>query len=455
MLKTHKAIAKIIVSYVLPPILPVLAAVIILLQQIYYPDADVAVVFNIMLLSMSLIEFLPLAINRQDRQPCLLVCNIALLLEAFLYNVFLVGIPSPLENLAAFINSICGAWVVVACLEICLFIVPMLFARYREGEDGYRSAEDTLSRQNPPSEDDTEKDPDGSENPSPKLSRPSFKSKRKAANGSAQIMSPKVLSLIIIVAILVLPCFDLTVFSPWFERIKELTNTVYGSELGSANELLTFILYVVMMVAIAMMLWVIYWVIYFTTEEILRKPESIRGVLAEYSAPASVFIVALVVIYAVNNTEQNDQFSFDTFSEIVELMILIIVGIIILLALFEVLKLVIEQCLKKGTLLKTAMDLVFVLVVQYTTNFIMGILKVFALKDVIESILLFFMPDLNVEIGAKVDRVLNEALEIEIAKLERVLFENNKAELKGKAAGRVQPGMKTTNPIRRRESDEK
>lgn len=46
MLKTHKAIAKIIVSYILPPILPVAVAVIISLQQIYYPDADIFLIFN-------------------------------------------------------------------------------------------------------------------------------------------------------------------------------------------------------------------------------------------------------------------------------------------------------------------------------------------------------------------------------------------------------------------------
>lgn len=440
--KPHKTIVDKIVSYVLPLIFPVAAALIALLQQIYYPEADVAVVFNIMLLLMSLIEYLPLAINRKDKQPCLLVCNIALLLEAFLYNVFLFGIPSPLENLAGFFDSICGVWVLVACLEICFFIIPMMLARYHGREDGYRSEEGTTSGGNEPGDQDPP---------------PSKQLKKNVAGNEQEDLNKKSrwTAFGIIIFILIFPFFNLDIFESWYSRVEGLTNVVYGETLGSASALLTIILYVVMMFALAILLWILYWVIYYAATQIWNRPTDIGSLLEEYSAPAAVFIVALVVIYAISNTSTNNVFNAATFSEIIEMMIFIIVGIITLLVMFEVLKLVIEQCLKKGTLLKTAMDLVFVLVVQYTTNFITGILKVFAIKDVIESILLFFMPDLNVEIGAKVDRVLNEALEIEIAKLERVLFENNKAELKGKAAGHVQPGMKTTTPIRRRESDEK
>lgn len=453
MLKTHKAIVDKIVSYVLPPILPVAAALIILLQQIYYPEADVAAVFNIMLLLMSLIEFLPLAINRKDKQPCLLVCNIALLLGAFLYNVFLAGIPSPLENLTAFFNSICGVWVVVAGLEIAFFIIPIVLVRLREREDVYQSEAGTTPRENPPSENNHT----AQENPSHQMPKTSTKPKKKEAE-TAQINSkkPSHLAAIIIIAItLGMPFIGLDFLSPWFERVKELVDAVYGPELGSASALLTIILYVVMMAALALLLWVIYWVIYYSTAQILTKPTDVSGILEEYSAPAAIFIVALVVIYAFNSTSQDDKFNVETFGKIIELMMLIIVGIIGLLVLFEVLRLVINQCLKKGSLLKTAMDLVFVLVIQYTTNFITGILRAFAIKDVIESILLFFMPDLNMKIGAKVDQVFNKALEKEVRDLDDELSKCNQIEAEKENAKSARPGMRTTTPIRRRESDEK
>ena len=79
----------------------------------------------------------------------------------------------------------------------------------------------------------------------------------------------------------------------------------------------------------------------------------------------------------------------------------------------------------------------------------------FRSKDVIESILLFFMPDLNVTIGAKIDQVFNSALEKEVCKLENDLSRSSPNEVEEENVKCVQPGTKITIPIQRRESDEK
>lgn len=60
------------------------------------------------------------------------------------------------------------------------------------------------------------------------------------------------------------------------------------------------------------------------------------------------------------------------------------------------------------------MHLVFVLIVQYTVGLLTGILRVFAIRDVIESILLFFMPDLEDSIEPKLNKVFRQALKNEV-----------------------------------------
>ncbi|MFQ7397767.1 MAG: hypothetical protein ACLRNW_08105 [Neglectibacter sp.] len=63
---------------------------------------------------------------------------------------------------------------------------------------------------------------------------------------------------------------------------------------------------------------------------------------------------------------------------------------------FEAIRLVLKQCLQHGSLLKISMRLIFVLIVQYSMGLLMGVLRMFALRSVLESLLLFFLPDLGI-----------------------------------------------------------
>ena len=73
----------------------------------------------------------------------------------------------------------------------------------------------------------------------------------------------------------------------------------------------------------------------------------------------------------------------------------ILVGIIAVMVAFEAIRLILKQCLQHGSLLKISMRLVFVLIVQYSMGLLMGVLRMFALRSVLESLLLFFLPDLG------------------------------------------------------------
>lgn len=92
----------------------------------------------------------------------------------------------------------------------------------------------------------------------------------------------------------------------------------------------------------------------------------------------------------------------------------ILVGIIAVMVAFEAIRLVLKQCLQHGSLLKISMRLIFVLIVQYSMGLLMGVLRMFALRSVLESLLLFFLPDLGDSLEPEVTQVMNEALEREI-----------------------------------------
>ncbi|MFR1478151.1 MAG: hypothetical protein ACLSB9_21955 [Hydrogeniiclostridium mannosilyticum] len=91
----------------------------------------------------------------------------------------------------------------------------------------------------------------------------------------------------------------------------------------------------------------------------------------------------------------------------------ILVGIIAVMVAFEAIRLVLKQCLQHGSLLKISMRLIFVLIVQYSMGLLMGVLRMFALRSVLESLLLFFLL-YGDSLEPEVTQVMNEALEREI-----------------------------------------
>lgn len=458
---THKEFVAKVVLYILPPILPLSAALIILLQQIYYPAADVAVVFNIMLLLMSLIEFLPLAINRQDKQPCLLVCNIALLFGGFLYNVFLGGIPSPLENFSEFFNSICGVWVVVSALEVGFYLFPFVVRLYHERKEMYEDDKETdQSGGNARSNVSTRQNgkatlPDDPYQRSDKQNRQRKKS-RKGSDGDYFSGIAFLSVVVLMLGALAFPLLRYQKSTQWYVSVREFAEVVYGTNLINKSDLLVFVLYIVMMIAIVAIVFFTFAILYYVVKGIIRDSHGgIKAILQKYSAPVIILGIVFVGIRSLGKTgEGGISVGFEMLGMLLESMLLAIIGIIGVFVLVEVVGLMLDECIAQASLLKTAMHLVFVLVVQYTTNFITGILKVFAIKDVIESILLFFMPDLNVTIGSRVDYVFNKALEMEICKIEKKLLEGDNKAGKEKLDG-LQPGMRMTTSIRRSENDEK
>lgn len=352
----------------------------------------------------------------------------------------------------------------VVALEVGFYLFPVIVSTYHdkteiceddEKIDAARSNENGSLKINAQKNEQSPL-PSG---PSPQIGKMKNR-KRKSGNGSDEDPFSWIAFFIVVgilIGIMALPLFQPEGLPQWYDRVHDLAGVVFSADLIDRSDLLTLILYFVMMIAIVAVVLFVLAIIYYVVKGILRdRHGGIKAILKKYSAPVIILGIVFVAIRSLGDTgEGGIGLGFEVLGMLLESMLLAIIGIIGAFVLIEVVGLLLDECTAQISLLKVAMRLVFILAVQYTTNFITGILRVFAIKDVIESILLFFMPDLNVTIGAKIDQVFNSALEKEVCKLENDLSRSSPNEVEEENVKCVQPGTKITIPIQRRESDEK
>lgn len=422
-------------SSFLPLIFSLAATLIVVLHQIYAPDASLKLPLNAILLFMNLVEFISLAKNKSDNYLYPLSCIIYLFVLANFYNIEIVGIPSPLTNFSEFFNSICGVWIIIALFELAGFVLPSIMKAIREEQNVEQivsiSEKDQLHRN-----DSKRNDTMSVDSPTPMrkergLSDGTFSQKASRASlkehVDKHVFGPSgIWAFIICFAIFVIPFIPFEKLTFWFDSVQDIAEIAYGQDLSTRSALWTVILYVIMMATFATIFCSIFVILYYAVKGGLKDSKNgISAVLAKYSTPAVILIVVFVSIRSMNSEPNDSSFSLQLLSTILESGLLAVVGINGAFILFEAVRLMLNECIEQGSLLKTTMRLVFVLIVQHTTDLIIGILRAFAVKDVIESILLFFMPDLNVTFNSKMDSVLNSALEKEVHNAEKEMSSNN------------------------------
>ena len=138
----------------------------------------------------------------------------------------------------------------------------------------------------------------------------------------------------------------------------------------------------------------------------------------EYATPITLLIVVGTGVLAVGKVNFDNGFNgIDLIDKLFTCMLLIFFCFITLFFVFLSTRQVLKQCTEKGSLLKTSMHLVFVIITEYTMGLLTGILRIFAVRGIIEDLLLFFMPGLEDSIGPKVNNVLKKALDDEVEEI--------------------------------------
>ena len=383
-----------------------------MIQQLYDPSANATVLVNLFLLIMNLLELAPLLQRRFDNK-LLYGGGIGFIgVLAFLFNIAVGGVPTPLSNFKAFLNSMCGLWTAVLAVELlCL----CLRSWYKAAWEQSSGEEDT---------DGTSSESDAEQKHSDQTDKADGKTGR-ASNGKVSLKegSTKATTFLMVFAALTffLPFANWKLFSEsgWIGSVHAINQFVYNQKFDPAPALLLYLLSLFVILIAAVVGWN---VVKYVLARHFSHSFSQDDFFEQYGTSIVVLVIAGSFVLAIQNNPK-DLPSNGSSPDVAKMlgyittlfayMLCIIVAIIALLVAFETIRLVLNQCTKRGSLLKGSMQLIFILIVQYVMGLLMGILRMFALRDVIESLLLFALPDLEQSVEPDTKEVLNAALKRE------------------------------------------
>lgn len=414
-------------------ILPATAStMMIIIRQVYYPETDTETIINFLLLAMSWWAFLLLLKSVSNGARVFSFCCMAYInIQAFLFNVSYGDVPSPLTDLPSFLNSMCGVWLIMSLIELLAPLAPWLRKVYHSIkkfdpnplEECEPGSEKTRHRKDAPfgTDDTVGKETDG---PEFATSTPGHSDDTGGKPGSKRrkkyfSLGAKTAPIAFLLIALLLPLLPWPEHSRWYSNIKNICQVVFGSSITNQSSLVILIFYFAFMFAAFITLYIAYVIATYIWDQIKYRPsEPGTDIFGEYSSAIALLVVAWTGMsaarYTVHDGKGASSNLISMITPLFELMFQVIIGIIVVFIMFETARLILEQCVRKGTLLKTSMHLIYVLVVQYAVGLLMGILRIFAIRNAIESILLFFFPDLDSSIEERIHKVFNHALEREV-----------------------------------------
>lgn len=149
-------------------------------------------------------------------------------------------------------------------------------------------------------------------------------------------------------------------------------------------------------------------------EQLQNKNNSKTGLsefFNEYSTPVSVLIVATAMLATFVG---KDEWAPSKLPELFKNMASIVLCILLALITVDAVRLILKQCVKKGSLLRTAMHLTFVFLIDCVMGIIVGVMSELNIRGVISSLFAFFLQGNRTMLYNKAEEVLDEALDEEI-----------------------------------------
>lgn len=412
---------KSVLRRALPLLPPLAAAAVVVFQQVYYPHAQVSVLINILLLTLNLVDFLPTVkapFMKGSANSLIGTCFITIF--ALLYNVCIAGVPSPLSDLPVFLDSMCGVWTFISALELAALSCLALY----HGRPAKPSALVGAAASAPLASSQPATPPSGGQPaasgqaPAPPNGTPPLSAPNSAPGGGGNhSRGPKLILAAFFLFTAILPLIPWQSETGWMQSVRGITAAVFGSSIRNKEALIVVIAYIVLMFVGAVALYVISAMALYLIAKLSGRAGE-QSFFEEYGTPIALLIVVGTGVLAWSKVDFYDAFNgIDLITKLFTWLLIVVVGIISLFVLFEATRLVLKQCTEKGSLLKTSMHLIFVIIMEYTMGLLTGILRIFAVRGIIDDILLFFMPGLADSIGPKVHEVLRKALDDEVEEI--------------------------------------
>ncbi|MDE5802548.1 MAG: hypothetical protein K2I22_06495 [Lachnospiraceae bacterium] len=200
------------------------------------------------------------------------------------------------------------------------------------------------------------------------------------------------------------------------KTVNGKSNILYSEGKGSFASSMA--QYTIFFIALAGMLYVgvilLYRLVIQCIESISSKENKngLSDFFNEYSTPVSVLIVATSMLSTFAG--RTGAWTFDKLPELFQNMVSIVLCIILVLITVDAVRLILKQCVEKGSLLRTSMHITFALLIDCVMGIVVGVLAELNIRGLLSSLFAFFLQGNHTPIYDKAEEALNGALDGEM-----------------------------------------
>ncbi len=211
-----------------------------------------------------------------------------------------------------------------------------------------------------------------------------------------------------------LPFLNITenTVSTWFDSVKNFNKFIFDKDFKNISEALLY--YILFYIAIVSLIIVLCFLIYRIVDgKKDQKDQTIIDLTEQYSTPVAILIVFGSFLFVLTNGDYHTEWVNQEWI----VLFLIILVMLVLLTAIEIVRLVITQCVKPHSLLKQLIYLVFVAVLRFLSEILLGVIVNFRIQTTISSLLIFLFPEsddsissFNNRLNTQIDRLFNDAI---------------------------------------------
>lgn len=191
----------------------------------------------------------------------------------------------------------------------------------------------------------------------------------------------------------------------WLENVKNMMTALLGDRVTTEMDALLY--YVILYFLIVCVAGGILSILFRTFGHTPQRRDSIGAVLSEkYGAPTAVLIVAGMMLAMILGGAD----LFDGITSIWMTLFMVILFILVCLTSVELVRLALAQCLQPDSLLNKLLRLIFVVTLEFFTDFILSVITKFRIQSLISSLLYLVFPEQNEKLQSRIDSILNKLI---------------------------------------------
>lgn len=171
-----------------------------------------------------------------------------------------------------------------------------------------------------------------------------------------------------------------------------------------------------------------------------KKKSGLLGMWREYGTPLSILIVAFSILSSFIGGAGEDEWLVTFFYTLA----FTILAVMLFLIAVDVVRLIVNQCMERGSLLRTVMHLIFTLLVKCVSGIALSVVGEFQIQEIFSSLVSILIPEIETENQSRAVEILDEAYDLEMEDVRKNLHERNSKRKSSKQSSGFQNEYETT-----------